>query len=63
MTKLESITKITSGLIGTYKKRAWEFVYQYLLTHPCQNCGEADPKVLDFHHVGEKDREIGRMIV
>ena len=41
---------------------AREFVYQYLLTHPCVQCGEADPRVLEFHHVGQKDMEITRMV-
>src|SRR5689334_9863215 len=51
------------------KQRGREFVYQYLLTHPCQGilpngspCGESDPTVLEFHHIHGKDREIGRMI-
>lgn len=44
------------------KQLAREYVYQYLLTHPCTNCGETDPAVLEFHHVGEKDKEVGRMI-
>ena len=44
------------------KQVAREFVYRYLLTHPCTSCGESDPAVLEFHHVGKKTWEVGRMI-
>ena len=44
------------------REAAREFVYQYLLTHPCEQCGESDPRVLEFHHVGQKDMEITRMV-
>jgi hypothetical protein len=44
------------------KQRAREYVYQYLLTHPCESCGKTDPEVLEFHHVHGKDREIARMV-
>jgi hypothetical protein len=38
-------------------------VYEYLLGHPCVDCGEKDPVVLDFDHVeGEKLGEVGRML-
>ena len=44
------------------REAARDFVYQYLLTHPCEQCGEADPRVLEFHHVGQKDMAITRMV-
>lgn len=32
------------------------------LTPACENSGEANPIILEIHHVHGKDREIGRMI-
>lgn len=39
-----------------------EYVLNYLSTHPCENCGETDPVVLEFHHVGEKEDSVSRLI-
>jgi hypothetical protein len=40
-----------------------EFLIQYLLEHPCVECGESDIVCLDFDHVrGEKVDCISRMV-
>jgi hypothetical protein len=43
---------------------AREYVWDYLTTHPCVQCGEADPRVLEFHHRNdsEKDDTISHMV-
>ena len=41
---------------------AREYVMNYLSTHPCEHCGESDVRVLEFHHVGDKDNTVSKMI-
>jgi 5-methylcytosine-specific restriction endonuclease McrA len=38
------------------------FIAEYLSRHPCVDCGETDPIVLDFDHVGEKSFGIGSAV-
>jgi hypothetical protein len=39
-----------------------KIVADYLATHPCVDCGESDPIVLEFDHVrGKKLREISKL--
>lgn len=42
--------------------QAMVFVREYLQTHFCVDCGEPDPRVLDFDHRGEKNFTIGDVL-
>ena len=45
-----------------YIHRTRQFLFDYLLEHPCVDCGEADVVVLDFDHVrGEKSGNLSRL--
>jgi hypothetical protein len=44
------------------RKLAREYVLTYLLTHPCIECCERDPRVLEFHHRDEKDMAVSELV-
>jgi hypothetical protein len=61
-TKEDRRSKILKYKQATFE-RAWNFVVDYLRTHPCVDCGEPDPLVLEFDHVrGAKRGVISNMI-
>ncbi len=44
------------------RKDSREYVLAYLKEHPCINCGEEDPVVLDFDHIGNKNLTISQLV-
>lgn len=44
------------------KRRLKAFVRKYLEAHPCVDCGESDPDVLDFDHVRGKLAEVSLLV-
>jgi hypothetical protein len=46
------------------RKRLKQYVLDYLKTHPCVDCGQTNPLVLDFDHrdPAEKDDSIARIV-
>lgn len=43
------------------KARLAQLKWQYLEAHPCIDCGESDPVVLEFDHIGGKDAEVSAL--
>jgi hypothetical protein len=35
------------------------FLFEFFRTHPCADCGETDPVILEFDHLGDKEFTIG----
>lgn len=44
------------------RDEAREFAWDYLSKHACVDCGESDPRVLEFDHVRGKNSDVSRLI-
>ena len=47
-----------------YQKKARQVIYEFKLGNPCVQCGEGDPRVLEFNHVdpSNKSHNVAEMV-
>lgn len=45
-----------------YKELLYKELWSHFLANPCIDCGEQDPRVLEFDHVRGKERNISTMM-
>jgi hypothetical protein len=60
---LENERLRTRRRVRRVRRQTRELVLRHLEAHPCVDCGEADPVVLQFHHVrGPKRDNVGSLV-
>jgi hypothetical protein len=47
----------------TLRLERTRYLLEFFAEHPCQDCGEDDPLVLEFDHLGNKSFDIGQALV
>jgi hypothetical protein len=59
----EHSRKLSSDAHKKARERNARFIVSYFLDHPCVDCGESDPIVLEFDHVrGEKEDSVAALV-
>lgn len=58
----ESYSKRARKNTARYKAAAAEYILEHLQEHPCVDCGEPDPVVLEFDHLRDKKKNLSRMV-
>ena len=43
------------------RQQGREYISDYRKSHPCVDCGNSDPRVLDFDHLRDKDYNVANM--
>lgn len=45
-----------------FVERNRDFIYMWLISHPCIDCGETDPIVLEFDHLNDKIANVCKLM-
>lgn len=53
----EEVKKRKQELQNIRREACRQVIHEYKLEHPCVDCGEPDPIVLDFDHLPNSDKE------